>query len=75
MALVGGSIQFSALVVGTTYKVTFTGTDKRTLNVVAKHSALPTGRLSLTSKSGMMTIDQSAVTNIAASVAAITDPA
>lgn len=74
MALTAGSIPFAALTPGTTYKFTFTSTDRRTLNVVAKHSALPGSRLSVSSKSGMMTIDQGAVTTIALSTAAITDP-
>lgn len=74
MALVKGSLPLAAMVSGKTYAVTFMGTDKRSLDVVAKYSLMGTTHMSLASKSGMMTIDQSQVSNIALSTAAITDP-
>lgn len=74
MALVKGSLPLAAMVPGKTYAVTFMGTDKRSLDVVAKHSLMGTTHMSLASQSGMMTIDQSQVSNIVLSTAAITDP-
>jgi hypothetical protein len=74
VALVKGSLPLVAMVPGKTYAVTFMGTDKRSLAVVAQHSGMGGSHMSMVSKSGMMTIDQATVSNIALSTAALTDP-
>lgn len=75
MALAKGSLPLAALVAGRTYQITYTGTDARSLNVVAKHSITGATQITLTYKSGTMTIDQAAIANIALSSLALTDPA
>lgn len=74
MALATGSLPLVAMVPGKRYAVTFMGTDKRSLTVVAQHSGMTTTHWAMASKSGMMTIDQTAVSNIALSTAALSDP-
>jgi hypothetical protein len=75
MALVKGSLPLAAMVAGRTYQVTFMGTDARSLNVVAKHSGTGATQVALAYKSGAMAIDVAAITNIALSTSALTDPA
>lgn len=75
MALATGSLPLVAMVPGKKYAVTFMGTDKRSLTVVAQHSGMAATHWSMISKSGTMTIDQSSVSNIALSAATLTDPA
>jgi hypothetical protein len=75
VALIKGSLPLAAMVAGRTYQVTFTGTDARALNVVAKHSTTGPTQVALAYRSGAMTIDVAAITNIALSTLALTDPA
>lgn len=75
MTLDKGSLPLAALRTGLTYQITFSGADRRPLNVVAKHSVTGPTQVTLASKSGAMTIDQAAITNIAISTQPITDPA
>jgi hypothetical protein len=62
------------MVPGKTYAVTYMGTDTRLLSVVAQHSLMGATHMSLVSKSGMMTIDQTSVSNIGLSTSALGDP-
>lgn len=74
MVLIKGSLPLAAMVLGKTYAVTYMGTDNRSLSVVAQHSLMGATHMSMVSKSGMMTIDQATVSNVALSTAALTDP-
>lgn len=74
MTLAIGSLPLTAMIPGRKYAVTFMGTDKRSLAVVAQHSDMGGTHMSMVSKSGMMTIDQATVSNVALSTAALTDP-
>jgi hypothetical protein len=75
MALDKGSLPLPALHAGLTYQITFSGADRRPLNVVAKHSVTDVTQVTLNFKSGTMTIDHAAITNIAISTQPLTDPA
>lgn len=62
------------MVVGTMYQVTYTSSEKRSLVVVAKHTGMATSQLSLLAAGAAITIDQSAVTHVTASVLAANAP-
>lgn len=62
------------MVVGTTYQVIYTSSEKRSLLVVAKHTGLGASQLSLLAAGAAITIDRSAVTQVIASVLAANAP-